>query len=149
MSTIRSLQDLTEHLQWWEPPADIQEVFRVCAKWVRTASFVKLQDHQQVYRCNDEGRDAAVEPVLKKLDLSLNPVNLTFARSRSSADSHRLIRTDAGFGGCLGGTQHFEIRPKRHILSLFSILQARQSREHFWPLDVSYTSIRMSKLQDN
>ena len=71
MATVESLQDLQEHLQYWDPPEDVQKVFRQFASYEQQVSFEKWEG-QQVYRCNDGGRDAAIEPVLKKLQL--NPV---------------------------------------------------------------------------
>lgn len=68
MSTIKSLQDLQDHLQYWDPPDEVQKVFRQFASYEEGASFEKWEG-QQVYRCNDGGLDAAVGPVLKKLQL--------------------------------------------------------------------------------
>lgn len=68
MSTIRSLQDLQQHLQYWDPPADVQKVFRQFASYEEGASFEKWED-QQVYRCNDGGLDEAVRPVLHQLQV--------------------------------------------------------------------------------
>ena len=141
MASIKSLQDLQEHLQYWDPPEDVQKVFQQFASYEKLASFEKLEG-QHVHRCNDGGLDAAIEPVLQKLQLKT--VNFHIVWIRGCADSHWTTRTSEGmFGGCMA-SQTFEIRARRHTLSLFSSLQAWPYQRHLLPLDESYTSTRAS-----
>ena len=63
-----TIKDLQEHLQYWDPPDEILTVFRHFAQIEEHASFEKLEG-QEVYRCNDPGLDAAIEPLLRKLRL--------------------------------------------------------------------------------
>lgn len=65
---MAAIGSLKEHLQYWDPPKDVQDGFRQFASYEEGASFEKWKG-QDVYRCNDGGLDAAVESVLQKLQL--------------------------------------------------------------------------------
>ena len=66
MATVNNVQGLQEHLQCWDPPDDVLDEVRKFASYEQAASFEKWEG-QQVYRCIDGGLDAAVAPVLQKL----------------------------------------------------------------------------------
>ena len=67
MATVNSLK---QHLQGWDPPENIQLLLRQLAAFEERASFEKWEG-QQVYRCNDECLNAAIQPVLQKLQLRI------------------------------------------------------------------------------
>jgi len=66
---MAAIGSLKQHLQYWDPPKDVQDDFRHFASYEEGASFEKWEGTQNVYRCNDGGLDAAIKPVLQKLQL--------------------------------------------------------------------------------